>query len=101
MSNRKRPTQITISGRKFRVTQPDKVDSDDSLGDSHVDRRLIQIKAGQTDADFESCLLHESLHMMLAISGHNQDLSDDKEEALVICLEYGLIELYKRRGSDN
>jgi hypothetical protein len=37
-----------------------------------------------------SVLLHESIHAILYLSGQSQLLDDDREESLVLALEYGL-----------
>ncbi len=91
-----RPTHITVMGRKFKITQPDKVDENDSLGDSQVSDKLIQIRKGQSDLEFETVLLHEVIHMALGVSGNSEDMPEGMEERIVLCLEYALIELYQR-----
>jgi hypothetical protein len=57
----------------------------------------ISTRENETQEQLESTLLHEILHGILYVSGHHAVIADeDKEEALVLALENGIGQLYKR-----
>ena len=58
----------------------------------------ISLKENETDDQLESTILHEIIHAILYASGNHALINDeDKEESIVLALEYGLHQLYKRR----
>lgn len=66
---------------------------DDKHGDIDCDRKVIRI---DIDAHLGNghhvgrTVMHEVLHALLYESGHTAWLGDEKEEAIVQCLENGL-----------
>lgn len=93
----KRPTSIRIMGIQFRITEPKRVDENDSYGECDGPKRVIKIKAGLSDDDFESTLLHEIIHASLYLGGQSERLEHEQEEGLVVCLESALSQLYQRK----
>lgn len=89
------PTQIDIMGIPFRIVYPKKM-PDGVMGEADPLNRTIKIKYGLKDEVFESTLLHEILHVILAITGQSERLKHDQEESLVLALEHGLTSIYVR-----
>lgn len=57
-------------------------------GDFNIDKNHIRIHQNQTIDEARATLFHEALHAALAISGQNEMLKEDQEEALVRLLEH-------------
>lgn len=97
---KKNPEEVEILGHLFRIeyVYDLKDDGDTLFGDTDVDEKIIKIctKRCITSAQLESTLMHEAIHAVLGVSGMAQLLKGDQEEALVIALEHGLQNLYKR-----
>lgn len=66
------------------------------MGEADPFNRVIKIKYGLSDDIFESTLLHEILHTILAMTGQSEFLKGEAEEALVIAIEHGLTSIYGR-----
>ena len=88
------PTTITIMGIKFKVDVLD-LTKEYLCGDSCLAKKLIRINSQQTLEEQKSTLYHECLHMALHISGVSSLLTDDLEEAIVICIENAIFPLIK------
>jgi phage tail tube protein FII len=86
-----------VCGKVFKITHPKAVDKADSYGETVGAERTIKIKAGLEDEMYEDTLLHELLHAILYTTGHAELLEEAQEEALVVCLENGISQLYERR----
>lgn len=93
----KKPTTVNIMGKVFEVAHPKQVASDkDVYGHTVGHDRKITIKGSLSGEAFEDTLLHETIHAILAVSGMTEMLSEEHEEAIVVALENGLSQLYKR-----
>lgn len=84
-----------IGGAEWRVKW-EKV-SDDDYGECIPEERLIRINPDKPADTFEATLFHEKLHAALAMSGLSTLLSDETEEAIVLCLENLVFPLYRRK----
>lgn len=108
---KKRPTSVTVMGIPFTVLyQPSVVDPDDKdkeelSGLTTGAQRLIQISTSvnTTKELIEATLLHETIHAILYVSGMSEMIQacdpteDDKlEEGIVVALENGISQIYKR-----
>lgn len=91
------PDHVHVLGIKFVVEQPAKFKAKNQLGESCNHKRTISVKKGESPDLQESILLHEIIHMILHNSGQAEKLDPEQEEGIVIALENGLHQLYKRR----
>jgi hypothetical protein len=57
-------------------------------GDFSCDKNLIRIHQAQDLETARCTLFHECIHAALAISGHNEMLTESQEEAIVRLLEH-------------
>ena len=94
-----RPKSISILGKQFKIEYKAKIGkSKDIYGETHVHERRIEIRSDQAGDAFEDTLLHEVIHSILGAAGVSELIKDgDLEEAIVIALENGLSQLYRRR----
>lgn len=90
-----RPTTIDILGIPFKIVYPKKM-GDGVMGEADPLNRIIKVKYGLGDEIFESTLLHEILHCILAMTGQSELLKHDHEESLVLAIEHGLGAIYGR-----
>ena len=93
----KLPKEIKVLGRTFEVKYPKKVDKEDSYGETNGPERVIKIRSTLSTSVTEDTLLHETIHAILYTAGISELLDEDKEEAIVVALENGLIQLYERK----
>lgn len=104
MSDEK-PTSVPINGLRFTILHPTNVDKEKSYGETKGEERYIKIKKTLEGEVFEATLLHEIIHGILYSSGMSEMLEsfEDEgkegklEEAIVVCLENGLSQLYTRK----
>jgi len=94
---------VDVLGIPFEIDYVEKIkDTEDGLlsGESDGSRHKILISRSENETEdrIESTILHEIIHSILYISGHNASLANMAiEEGLVLALENGLHKLYKRR----
>ena len=101
MAQARRPKSVCVLGQDFSIEYKPKVvvgDNDECYGLTHVKDFTIQISSteNKTPEQMEATLLHEVIHAVLGVSGLTELIDDKTEEALVVSLENGLKELYKR-----
>ena len=99
---KKHPSTIEIMGTIFTVRYLQVLKDEDGTnlsGDMNGNDRLIRINLSQHSHDeiLERTLLHEIIHAVLHMSGQSEILKDSTEEAIVVALENGLSQLYKRK----
>ena len=100
-----KPTSVSVMGLRFDVQHPVNVDKEKSYGESKGEERCIKIKKSLEGEVFEATLMHEIIHSILYASGmaeilesHDDEGKEGKlEEAIVVCLENGLSQLYARK----
>jgi len=97
----KHPDTLEIMGAVFTIKYLDKLkdeDGTDLSGMMEGTIRTIKINMSQHAHDeiLERTLLHEITHAVLYMSGISE-LLEKQEEAIVIALENGLSQLYRRR----
>lgn len=79
------PKSITIFGREIKIT----VTNLKGLhGDFQIDKNLIRIHQSVPLESAKHTLFHEALHAAFAISGHNETLAENQEEAIVRMIEH-------------
>lgn len=84
------PKSVSILGRTIKVT----VTNLKGLhGDFSIDKSLIRIHQAVPAASAKDTLFHECLHAALAISGHNELMSEGQEEGLVRMLEHAFSQI--------
>jgi hypothetical protein len=86
------PTHIIILGKKIKIKKPRKLV--DELGQELFglfdhDKMVIHVSQSK-DHNKYSTFLHEILHAILFISGHNETLEHEQEEAIIRAIEHGL-----------
>lgn len=91
------PLEITVLGHVFTVEESTTL-SDGTYGETHGHERKIYLKAGLSDEERESTLLHEVIHAVFHITGWTDKL-ESEEEGLVMALEHGLAPLFKVKES--
>jgi hypothetical protein len=84
-------------GVPFTVKHPQSVDKEKSYGETQGFERLIKIKDSLKGEVYEATLMHEIIHAILHTSGISEMLGEELEEAIVVSLEHGLIQIYKRK----
>jgi Zn-dependent peptidase ImmA (M78 family) len=79
------PNKITVLGRAFEVV----ITNLKGLhGDCNLDKNVIRIHQNCTPEQARVTLFHEAVHAALAVSGHNEMLKENQEEALVRMMEH-------------
>lgn len=79
------PSSVSILGRELKVT----VTNLKGLhGDFSLDKSLIRIHQSVPVESAKDTLFHEMIHAALAISGHNEMLTEGQEEAIVRMMEH-------------
>lgn len=95
-----RPTEFTFMGRTYKITFPDKVESDDDdYGSTCHNNFIIQVKGNQIPLEEADTFLHEIMHVLWYHMGLCADNSDDVEERMVRTLSTALI--YALRNNPN
>lgn len=93
----KLPTAINIFGREFQIV----ITNLKGLhGDCDAQKNVIRIHQNCTPEQARSTLFHEAVHAALAVSGHNEMLKEDQEEAIVRMFEhafYHIVDVDKLR----
>jgi hypothetical protein len=90
MQKKQLPKSITIFGHRFKiVVKPLEGDH----GRSDVDSKTIYVDSTIPYTEQETTLAHEALHMVLDLGGLGFMMTDDVNEAIVRCLEYGFLPL--------
>jgi hypothetical protein len=100
-----KPTAVRIAGLLFEIQHPVNVDKEKSYGEMKGEERYIKIRRSLEGEVFEASLLHEVIHGLLYAGGlaeilesHDDEGKEGKlEEAIVVCLENGLSQLYTRK----
>lgn len=93
----KKPKSVAILGADFEIRYVKSVDKGDSFGECDGPLRIIKIKDSQPDHIVDSTILHEIIHGILYMSGNSEHLSEELEESIVLALENGLGQIYKRK----
>jgi Zn-dependent peptidase ImmA (M78 family) len=84
------PKRVTIFGYKVKVVLNDDIDNHGACDPA---QKIIWIRKSDSLKTQRETLIHEILHMILGIGGVSYMLHDDLEEAVVRCLEGGLVPL--------
>ena len=89
---RKAPTrdilEIPVLGHTFTIEESTTL-SEGVYGETLGHERKIHIRAGLSDEDRHSTIIHEIIHAVFHITGWTDKL-DAEEEGLVMALEHGL-----------
>lgn len=91
-SKSKIPTSITILGKKIKIRKPKKLvdqSGQELFGLFDHDKMTIYVSQSKGH-DMNSTFFHECIHAVLFISGHNETLEHEQEEAIVRVLEHAL-----------
>lgn len=91
-----RPTTVPIMGTPFLIQYAKKVDGGKAIGLMMGNDHKIVLQSDLAGRDLETVLLHETLHALLYVSGHSEQLTEEQEEGIVLALEHGLSQLYQR-----
>jgi len=86
--------QIKILGVKFTIKYMD-LSKEDLCGDCDVVRREIRISTHMSPDIQVSTLFHECVHAALGVSGVANQLSEELEENIVVCIEHAFEESIK------
>jgi hypothetical protein len=88
------PKSIVILGERFKIKLVDAIGDKDSPDVIHATcdttKRVIFLNKSIGQAAFETALLHEIIHAILAITGISAPMSESTEETLVSALERAL-----------
>lgn len=91
------PSCINVFGKEFDII----ITNLKGLhGDCDATKGVIRIHQNSSIESARSTLFHESIHAALAVSGQNEMLREDQEEALVRMLEhafYHIVDVNKLR----
>lgn len=79
------PKEVDILDVKYSVEVADKVDDEDSQGETEVSEKLIKIKRAKKNVMW-STLFHEMAHAWLEESQFTAYLTDDKVEEMLVCM---------------
>jgi hypothetical protein len=82
----KLPKEVTILGREHTV-KVEKCSSEEDMGEMLRGYRTIRISPSHPKDTLESTLFHECVHAALYTAGLSELLTEDQEEAVVICME--------------
>lgn len=95
-ASKKRFVSLSICGVPFSFSwgkkhMPADHDEDDFGETQWLDRRvIINTDRCRSTRDEETTVLHEILHAIVGVCGHDKRFSDEEEERLVTCFENGL-----------
>ena len=91
----KKLRSIEIMGRKIRVVYKK---TNDLHGEFDGDKGVITLDANivKDDELHRATFIHECTHAVLFYSGLNELLTDEKEEAIVRCIEYNLLPVIEK-----
>lgn len=90
-------SNITILGKKVKIRRPRKLvdeSGNELFGLFDRDKLIIYISQSPHH-DKDSTLLHECIHAILFITGQNETLEHEQEEAIVRAIEHGMVGLVK------
>ena len=79
------PAAVTVLGKTFKVTV---TNLKGLYGDCDVGAGVIRIHQGLDVDVAKKTLFHEAIHAALGVSGHNEMLKEDQEEAIVRMFEH-------------
>lgn len=99
-----RPDHLVIAGQPFEVRWDDRAVGrlhdarlpDDDLGTVQVSEQLIVIRAGQAPHSQRDAVLHEVIHALMAMTGHDEIAEQDEIERLVGALAVGLLAVLRQ-----
>ena len=82
------PKYIPIGGWKWKIKLVSGLkEKEGAHGDTDIENRIIRIDASVPIEEQKQILFHECLHAVLFLGGQTEDISEEKEEALVRCIE--------------
>lgn len=90
------PESMVILGHKIKIRESP---NPENHGLSDVDTLTIYVDPDRPETDIMSTLFHETVHMVLALSGMAYLFDDRTEEAIVRCLEHALWPLVQFRNN--
>ena len=94
----KRPSKVSIMGIEYKIKYLPSKQIDGDQGQAIFETRTIKILETLDEANANSTLLHEIIHVILYMTGQVEHLDGDKaEESLVLALEHGLTPLVDLR----
>lgn len=96
--NKRRPASITILGYIFEIKYVDDM-PDGQHGEMDADKKVIKINTNSQGEELHATLFHEATHAALFLTGWNERLGEQEEEALVRALEHSLAPLYRLKGT--
>lgn len=80
------PSVVNVLGQPYRIVR-EKIED---FGGCDSDAKIITIRKGLRSENRQKTLLHETLHAVLAESGHAFQMGEGAEEAVVRAIENGL-----------
>lgn len=93
------PESIPVLGVPFKVLVVDKVDDEESAGETCGEFRHIKVASNQdTRRRWTTFALHEYLHAVFAVNGVGSVLDEGIEEIIVQSLEHALEQLLLTHG---
>jgi hypothetical protein len=89
----KRPSAVTVLGRRVRLQWKKKESMKDCVGEWHAVRGRVDIRRGQLPVDEADTVLHELMHAILHHQGREGDV--EQEEVYVRALATGTLMLLR------
>ena len=93
------PSYVDLYGYKIRIWYCHQMPKgeQDTFGVTYLNEKVIMISLDQIKEEMERTLFHELCHMLLFLSGHHFQISEEDEEAIIRAFEHGFLQMYKRR----
>lgn len=94
------PEYVHPLGVRFRVELVDKVDEEESAGETYAHHRVIKIANEMDTKRRWSTLLHEYIHASLHVTGLDAVISDELNEVIAQSLEFSLEQFLRAHGKE-
>lgn len=89
----RRPSELRVNGRIFKVRYSPASEMLDAVGLCHYDKALLQIRTKQTPIDLRDTLLHELMHAIRYTQG--REYGEAVEEDYVRTLATGILGVFQ------
>lgn len=93
------PGHIDILGTKFRVELVERVDEEDSCGETDGELRFIRICSSQDTRRRWTTLFHEFVHGVLHVVGLGNKLEENTEEVIAQSMEHAVEQFMMKHGN--
>ena len=90
------PQSVDILSHEFAIAMASDEALDGHLGDSNANLGLIRVRASSPPALQRDTTLHETLHMVVAVAGHQHYFRGNEEERLIRTLTPLILDTLRR-----